>query len=214
MNPQELSQVLIQKAQRGDREAFDELAQRYRERVGSFVRGRLRAPLSSQVEVDDVVQETLLRAYQSVERFRWRDETSFCRWLTGIAANVVFELASRSRRRPAVPLDGDVQGSQLTESRAMAREERFDRLQGALAALSPDHRQVIILARVQRMKIKEVARIMKRTPEAVTQLLWRACQKLRVSFGETDSLSLPGRSLAGEGGNGGNGGNGGGSHEG
>ncbi|MBI4603447.1 MAG: sigma-70 family RNA polymerase sigma factor [Planctomycetes bacterium] len=198
MNPQDASRALIARAQAGDRQAFDELAGRYRGRIASFVRHRLRAPLESQVELEDVVQETLLRAYQSMERIRWSDEESFQRWLRGIAANVVFELASQARRRPVVPLeaDGDIAAPGISDSKACEREERFERLKGALGSLSPEHRQVIQLARIQRLPVKDVARLMKRTPGAVTQLLWRALQKLRQSFGDTESLSLPARSLA------------------
>jgi RNA polymerase sigma factor (sigma-70 family) len=69
-----------------------------------------------------------------------------------------------------------------------------------MESLPPDYREVIRLARLRRLPIKEVAQHLGRTPEATTQLLWRAVQKLRVSFGDTDSLHLPQRSLDQEGG--------------
>ena len=77
----------------------------------------------------------------------------------------------------------------------MRRSERFDRLEEALKTLSPDHRQVITMARVDGLKIKEIAERMNRSPNAVMQLLWRALEKLKASFGETESLHLPDRNL-------------------
>jgi RNA polymerase sigma-70 factor (ECF subfamily) len=84
-----------------------------------------------------------------------------------------------------------VAGSDPSQSKNLRRRERFERLKGSLAALSPDHRQVILLARVERLSIEDVARRMDRSPEATRQLLWRAMKQLKASFGETDSLHLP-----------------------
>jgi len=80
-------------------------------------------------------------------------------------------------------------------SEAVRRDERFDRLEKALEHLSPDHRRVIFLARVQELDTEEVARKMGRTPEAVSMLLYRALLKLRAAFGSTESSGLPQRSL-------------------
>jgi DNA-directed RNA polymerase specialized sigma24 family protein len=73
----------------------------------------------------------------------------------------------------------------------MRRVERFDRLRVAVQSLSPEHRQVVLLARVDRLPIREVARRMHRSVNATTQLLWRAMQKLKASFGDTESFHLP-----------------------
>ena len=78
---------------------------------------------------------------------------------------------------------------------AFRREERLSRLQEALEALSPEHREVIRLARFEGLPLREVARRMGRSPGAVRQLLWRALQALKASFGDTESLHLPERGL-------------------
>jgi RNA polymerase sigma factor (sigma-70 family) len=69
-------------------------------------------------------------------------------------------------------------------------------LQRALESLSPDHREVILLARVEGLSMKEIAERLHRSPNAVVQLLWRALKKLRDAFGETESLHLPPRRLS------------------
>jgi RNA polymerase sigma-70 factor (ECF subfamily) len=187
---------IIEKAGAGDRAAFEELASAHRPRLEALVRTRLGSRLERFVELDDVVQETLLRAFRSIARYRPEDEDSFLRWLGGIANHVILEAAKRSRREVIVPLDVEpADGAQVSASRAARREERFARLEEALASLSPEHRQVVILARIERLPMKEVAARMGRTPGAAAQLLWRALQKLKETFGSTDSFRLPPRSL-------------------
>ena len=61
--------------------------------------------------------------------------------------------------------------------------------------LSDDHRQVIILARIEGLKMSEIAERMNRSPGAVRILLFRAMQELKKKFGNTESLHLPERSL-------------------
>ena len=60
--------------------------------------------------------------------------------------------------------------STVSPSRALRRHERLDRLQEALDSLSPDHRQVIVLARLKGLRIKEIAERMDRSPNAVALL--------------------------------------------
>jgi len=77
----------------------------------------------------------------------------------------------------------------------LRREERFAQLQRALDGLGPEDREVILLARIQGLPLKEIATRMGRSHAAVAQLLSRALRKLKRSFGDTESLHLPDRSL-------------------
>ncbi|MBI4603525.1 MAG: sigma-70 family RNA polymerase sigma factor [Planctomycetes bacterium] len=200
MGPPGVTRAVIEKAQAGDRAAFDALVAAHRDRIERHVRESLGARLRGRCEVDDVLQETFLRAFQSLGRFEWRDEGSFLSWLKTIASHVVLEAASRDARDLSVPLERDVPDSCVEPEKELRRAERFDRLEAALEGLSPEHRQVIRLARLEKLPLKEVARRMDRTPNAVKQLLWRALQKLQAAFGDTESLHLPPRSLESSGG--------------
>ncbi len=186
---------LILKAQGGDRRAFGELVEQHRGRLTALIHARLGPCLRNRVEIEDVLQEALLTALKSVDRFQYQEPDSFFRWLCGITVNVIYKVAAREKRKLLMPLDSDPASDEVSPSRAGQRNERFDRLQASLSSLSPDHRQVILLARVERLPIKEVALRMNRSPEAVTQLLWRALRKLKESFGSTDSFHLPARRL-------------------
>lgn len=185
---------LLRKARRGSRDAFDRLAQKHRPELLSFVSSRLRAAVRARLEAEDVVQDTLLTAFRVLDRFEWRGPDSFGRWLRAIAEHSIRN-ASRKRFHPDEPLGLEPAGGDTSPSRALRRHERFDRLQRALLSLSPDHREVIQLARIEGLKIAEIARRMDRSPGAVKQLLSRALDQLKDRFGETESLRLPGRRL-------------------
>jgi RNA polymerase sigma-70 factor (ECF subfamily) len=115
--------------------------------------------------------------------------------MCGIAENLIHHEVRRAARHPARELEGDVSAEAASPSLAMRREERFDRLQSALETLRPDHREVVLLVRVEGLSFEEVGRRMGRSPDAVKQLLWRALKKLKSSFGDTESIHLPDRSL-------------------
>lgn len=186
---------LVLRAQEGDRAAFDELFRERADRIEYYVRMRLGMHLRRGVDVQDVVQEVALRGFRALERFTWRGEGSLFAWLRTIAEHVVLEAASRQRRDRQVPLVGDVTGSAPSQAHILRREERFERLQRAFDSLPAPQRQVILLARLEKLPLKEVAVRMDRSPAAVKQLLWRALKQLRASFGDTESLHLPDRSM-------------------
>ncbi len=182
----------------GDHAAFTELVQRFEDRLRATVRSRIGDHLQARIDADDVLQETFSKAFQTLGRFEWRGEDSFLRWLRTIAENVVLRVADRRRSERTFELDR--QGSEreqtlTTASKDARRGERFDRLEDALASLSPDHRQVILLARIEGLQLKEVAERMHRSVSAVQNLLLRALKELKNSFGDTESLHLPGRHL-------------------
>ena len=138
-----------------------------------------------------LVQEALAWAFKSIHKLEWRGEEAFDRWLCSIAKHVLLKAAARENRQPELRLEHEVVGNDPSPSKGLRREERFSRLERALRDLSDDHRQVIRLARIEGVPVKEIAERMGRTPDAVSQLLIRALRKLRESFGDTESLSLP-----------------------
>jgi RNA polymerase sigma-70 factor (ECF subfamily) len=186
---------LLQKAQQGDRAALGQLFEECRPRLDALLRDLMGVRLRRESGVEDVLQEVFARACGSIDRFEWRDEDSLLRWLSVIGRNVVLEAARREKAAPE-PLAGlDPGGHDVSLSRGLRRQERFDRLQEAIQRLDPDHRQVILLARIEKLPLKDVAARMGRSHAAVRQLLRRALQKLKEDFGDTESLGLPPRRL-------------------
>lgn len=146
------------------------------------------------MEPEDVLQDALLRAYESIGRFEWRGPDSVFSWFAAIAEFRIRDLSRAARRRPRVPLGVEPVGDEVSPSRHLRREERLERFEEALERLSSDHRTVIRLARIEQLSVGEIVERMGRSPSAVRHLLLRAMEKLRESFGEeTESFHLPGR---------------------
>jgi RNA polymerase sigma-70 factor (ECF subfamily) len=193
MDPSSAQQALIDRARRGDRAAFDELAAGCRERLARVVRFRLGPSLRRVLDVEDVLQETYLRGFGAIARFTWRHEGSFFEWLSGIARNVIREACARSPGSGGEPGEAEEEppAPGASPSRELRRGERLERLQKALDELPPAYRQVLRGALVEKLPLVEIARRLGKTPNAVSLLLLRANRKLRESFGETQSLCLP-----------------------
>jgi RNA polymerase sigma-70 factor (ECF subfamily) len=190
--------ILISKAQGGDRAAFEELLSRHRKPLEYLVRSRSAGLQCHAADADDILQEAALRAFQSLDRFQWRGDDSFFRWLAGIALHVLADAARRDARHPQVALDRDHPRDDPSPSHALCRQERLERLEAALEGLTPEHRAVVRLARIEGLRVSEIAQRLNRSPSAVRHLLLRALEKLKERFGETDSLHLPPEGFAPE----------------
>jgi len=187
---------LVDRAQGGDREALDALIGMHTDRLRAWIERRVGAQLRAKTEVDDLLQETCLWVTRSIARFRWQSEASFYNWLCGIAHHMILKAAKTGADVASLHVGQEgAADSAGSPSRTLAREERFDRLAKALEGLSPEHQQVVRLARIEGLPVKEIAARLGRSPGAVSQLLARALRKLKEDFGETDSLSLPRKTL-------------------
>jgi len=191
---------LVKKAKRGDRAAFDALTSALRVRLEPFLRSRIRAHLRHQLDVEDLVQETFTRAFQSMDRFQGNDGDSFDGWVTGIGKKVLLKAIEKGGRWQPLKLERESTTDAPSPSKAMRREERFQQLEKSMRALSADHQEVVRLARIDGLSIEEVASRMNRSPDAVKKLLWRALKELKKTFGDTESLHLPPRHLKPRGG--------------
>ncbi|MBI4584723.1 MAG: RNA polymerase sigma factor [Planctomycetes bacterium] len=184
------TESLLDRAKAGDRGAFDALCREHAERLESFVRARLGPGLRGKVEPEDVVQETLLRAFQSIGAFRGGDDRSLASWLLSIAEHLIWNASQkRSFREGVLPLD--LTSGAATPSQGLRREERLERLKASLSSLKPEQRQAILLAKIDGLPAKEIARRLGRSEDAVKQLLSRGLRQLRRRFGDTESLGLP-----------------------
>jgi len=198
MSEPQSERVLVERAREGDREAFGRLVERYQERLEALVSARMGRLVRGALEVADIAQETFARALRSIESFRWQGDESFLRWLGGIAENLIAKAANREKRHGLLRLEQDAAASDPSPSKAMRRDERFRRLEEALAELPPDYREVIRLARIEGLKHEEIAARMNRSHAAVRQLVIRALRQLRERFGDTESFHLPDRILGSE----------------
>jgi RNA polymerase sigma-70 factor (ECF subfamily) len=91
--------TLVDRARAGDREALGRLFERHAERLEGMARSRVGEAVRAFTEVDDIVQETYLRARTSIDSFEWQGETSFRSWLFAIANHAILDIAKSARRR-------------------------------------------------------------------------------------------------------------------
>src|SRR3972149_1006304 len=118
---------LIERSQRGDRDAFTALVVAYQGQVYSVCLRMLGSPQPA----EDATQETFIAAFRAVSRFR---RGSLRAWLLRIAANVCYDELRRRRSRPQVPLEapaGEEQPAAEPPSPGEPPEDRAERQEAA-----------------------------------------------------------------------------------
>jgi RNA polymerase sigma-70 factor (ECF subfamily) len=181
--------TLLEQAQSGDREALSRAFEKYQRRLAVLVHFKLSERTRTFAEVDDIVQETLLRAFRDIQHFSYRAPGSFLRWLSAIADHAIIdrvryqdrerrageEVPFRSESNPAGPEPTDTK----TPSRLLAQQEAVDRLLGRLAALPEEYRSAILMAKIEGLSTAEMAEQMGKSREAVALLVYRAVKRFR-----------------------------------
>ena len=76
MVEQDSTQRLVERAKSGDKDAFDQLAERFRRRLGSSVEAWSRFQLGPKLDPEDTIQETFVRAHRALPRFEWDGATT------------------------------------------------------------------------------------------------------------------------------------------
>lgn len=142
--------VLIPAAVAGDREAFGELYRMYAPRVYAVASGLL----LNEDDALEVTQESFIRAWRALSRFR--QGSPFFPWLYAIVRNrCMSRLARRTKNRETVEFDERLGGTHDDSARTV--EIRRD-LSRAMAQLTPDHREIILLRHFQDLSYEEIAR--------------------------------------------------------
>jgi RNA polymerase sigma-70 factor, ECF subfamily len=172
---------LIRDCLRGRNEAFGELVRRYQDRLYNTVY-RL---LDNAEDARDVVQDSFLNAYQSLDSFK--GDSRFFTWLYRIAMNTAFSL--KRKQRATLSIDRAREGSAAAEppdtsisnqpnfALEQADEERL--VQQALNSLSPEHRAVLILKDMEGQKYEAMAEVLQVPIGTIRSRLHRARLELR-----------------------------------
>src|SRR3989475_8531876 len=157
----------------GDEQAAAELVRRHARPLARFLAGA-GAP---DADVDDLVQETLIRAFRSVDRFR--GQCQFRTWLLTIGGNVLKDFGRRAARRKVMPLDEavrDVTGSPHDHAEASEAEEM---LIAGLQKLPRLQREVFLLRAQQGLEYDEIAAALHTTPGAARVHYHHAVRELK-----------------------------------
>jgi RNA polymerase sigma-70 factor (ECF subfamily) len=166
---------LVRSTARGDEQAAGELFDHYHARVYRYALTKL----WNKEAAEDVASETFARVLRDLDRFKWRG-AGFEAWLFRIASNLVTDhVRSRQREMP----QEDAEFAETTELRtpewAAIAGETTRELNGMLAVLPTDQREVLVLRFAGGLETDEIGAVMGRKANAVRQLQFRALEQLR-----------------------------------
>ncbi len=178
MSDLNFDQQLVERVQRGDKNAFNLLVSKYQHKVASLVTRYV----SNQSDVSDVVQEAFIKAYRALPEFR--GESAFYTWLYRIAVNTAKNYLTAQGRRPP-DLDVDCSDAELQEGaeamHELANPESLmlsDEIQrmvvATLESLPEDLRTAITLREIEGLSYEEIAEIMGCPVGTVRSRIFRA----------------------------------------
>lgn len=164
MGEQQVDQALVERVQRGDKSAFDVLVRKYQHKIIKLIMRYVR----DQSEAQDVAQETFIKAYRALARFR--GDSAFYTWLYRIAINTAKNhLVAQGRRPPDTDIDAEdaVQydgPSALKENGSPEHQVLKDEIEAAIFSaideLPEDLRTAITLRELEGLSYEEIAQAM------------------------------------------------------
>jgi RNA polymerase sigma-70 factor (ECF subfamily) len=172
----------IEACQKGDREAFDRLVERYQRDVYKICFRYV----NNHSDASDMAQEVFLKAYKAVGRFR--GESAFSTWLYRIAVNTCLNFRA-TRRLPSQPLMDDVADKTRGIADRIEQDELSAQVREAVSRLPEKQRATLILKIYHDLTHEQVAEILGSSVGTVKANLFHALANLR---------KLMGREKAGE----------------
>lgn len=171
--PADPERAMLEACKRGGPGEF----RRFVERYEALVWGFLARMVQDRALAEDLSQETFLRAYRALPSFDPGRGAKVSTWLLTIARHVALDVR---RRRGVVTaaLDDDAPDPATPESIRAARE-LGEAIARAAAALSPHHREVLVLAEVHGLTMDEIALVVAAPVNTVKQRLSRARDRMR-----------------------------------
>jgi RNA polymerase sigma-70 factor (ECF subfamily) len=175
----DLDQALVERAQSGDKRAFELLVVKYQRRIVRLVSRLIRDP----VEVEDVAQEAFIKAYRALASFR--GESAFYTWLYRIALNTAKNYLAAQGRRPQLSGDfTDEEGEQFdasdlvadfhTPESELSNRQIVSTVNEAVSDLPEDLRTAVTLREMEGLSYEEIATVMNCPIGTVRSRIFRA----------------------------------------
>ncbi|MFC5301107.1 RNA polymerase sigma factor RpoE [Azospira restricta] len=179
MSEREIDQVLVERAQRGDKHAFELLVQKYQRKLTRLLSRFIRDP----AEVEDVAQEAFIKAYRALPSFR--GESAFYTWLYRIGTNTAKNfLVAQGRRAPTSTSydseeaetfdDGDQLRDINTPESVLHSKQIGETVNAAMEALPEELRTAIVLREIEGLSYEEISKIMDCPIGTVRSRIFRA----------------------------------------
>jgi len=179
MSEREIDQVLVERAQRGDKQAFEQLVLKYQRKLARLLSRFIRDP----AEVEDVAQEAFIKAYRALPSFR--GESAFYTWLYRIGTNTAKNfLVAQGRRAPTSTNfdseeaetfdDGDQLRDINTPESVLHSKQIGETVNAAMESLPEELRTAIVLREIEGLSYEEISRIMDCPIGTVRSRIFRA----------------------------------------
>ena len=188
----QIDQVLVERAQAGDKHAFELLVAKYQRKLGRLLSRFIR----DSAEVEDVTQEAFIKAYRALPSFR--GDSAFYTWLYRIGINTAKNfLVSQGRRAPTVTRldaeesegfeDAEALHDLNTPETALLTQEIGQTVNAAMEALPEELRMALTLREIEGLSYEEIAQAMNCPIGTVRSRIFRAreavAEKLRPLLG-------------------------------
>ncbi len=165
MSDREIDQQLVERVQRGDKQAFGLLVAKYQRKLSRLLSRMVRDP----AEVEDVAQEAFIKAYRALPSFR--GDSAFYTWLYRIGINTAKNhLVSQGRRAPTTTEieaedaeqyeSGELLRDNDTPGRLLQTRQIGDTVNEAVEALPEELRTAIVLREIEGLSYDEIASVM------------------------------------------------------
>lgn len=192
MGEREADQQLVERAQRGDKHAFELLVHKYQRKLARLLSRFIRDP----AEIEDVTQEAFIKAYRALPSFR--GDSAFYTWLYRIGINTAKNfLVAQGRRAPTTTAVDSEEAESFEESdllkdvntpeAELLTKEIAQTVNEAMSSLPEDLRQAIALREIEGLSYEEIAEIMNCPIGTVRSRIFRAreaiAEKLRPLLG-------------------------------
>jgi RNA polymerase sigma-70 factor (ECF subfamily) len=179
MSDREIDQQLVERVQRGDKQAFGLLVSKYQRKLARLLSRMIR----DSAEVEDVTQEAFIKAYRALPSFR--GDSAFYTWLYRIGINTAKNyLVSQGRRAPTSTSvdaddaesmeDGDLLRHADTPERLMMTKQIGQTVNAAMDALPEELRTAIVLREIEGLSYEEIATVMDCPIGTVRSRIFRA----------------------------------------
>ncbi|MDP3483598.1 MAG: RNA polymerase sigma factor RpoE [Sulfuricella sp.] len=192
MGDREIDQQLVERAQHGDKHAFELLVAKYQRKLGRLLSRFIRNP----TEVEDVVQEAFIKAYRALPSFR--GESAFYTWLYRIGINAAKNYLVSEGRRPPTTTEFDSEEAEGFEDAEQLRnintpenelmsKQVAETVNKAMDSLPEELKTAITLREIEGLSYEEIATMMNCPIGTVRSRIFRAretiAEKLRPMLG-------------------------------
>lgn len=168
-------QTLVRRAQEQDGQAFSALYELYARKVYAYLYYHLNGHAQ---EAEDLTADVFIKVFEKIGSYQFRG-VPFTAWLFRIAHNHLIDHVRSCPRQPLVPLEAIAELKETATLQELDRRLTIEQLTSALAQLTSEQRQVVILRFIEGLSIADTAQAMGKTEDAVKKLQARGLASLK-----------------------------------